>query len=205
MDHHTHYFVRKPRPNRNGICRILEQELFPGTPQDEQIVDVLYDGTAPNWYVTISGWQSWPPEDWVKLPYLPQSGILAQESGDACPPGDDKGYVSVGSMTDGMLKQFFALWRDISSSPEAFDRAFANTTSNAYANMGGKEDHEGLVRTLRQYLFEKNRARPALKVLDCNTVGRLEGCSAYFQGFVVGFDVGDSGLKITRLDQEMVI
>jgi hypothetical protein len=203
VEGNTHYFIRKPRPNRNGICRVFEQELFPGTEQDVQIIDVLYDGTAPGWYFTMPGWKSWPPENWAKLHYDGQSQILAQESEGACPPGDDSRYMPVGTMTDGMLGGFFKLWRKVSSSPEAFDSTFANTTSAANTGLGSKEDHAALVQALRDELFTKGRARPTLEFFDCG-IGSLSGCSAYFDEFVIGFDVAEQGLVITRIDSVLV-
>lgn len=201
-DQNTHYFIRKPRPNRNGICRVFEEELFPGNERDMQIVDVLYDGTMPGWYFTMTGWKSWPPTAWAKLHYSPQSQILAQAGDGACPATDDKGYVPVGSMTDGMLHGFFKLWHDVSYSPEAFDKAFANTTSVAIIGMGFKEDHAALVRELRDDLFEKHSS-PRPEFLRCD-LGNLPGCTAYFDRFDVGFDVGDQGMVLTRIDPVLI-
>jgi hypothetical protein len=168
-----------------------------------QIVDVLYDGTTLDWYFTMTGWKSWPPEDWEKLHYRPQSQILALDSDRACPRGDDKRYIPVGSMTDGMLNGFFKLWHRVSSSPAAFDKEFANTTSIANLGLGFKEDHAALVRQLRDDLFQEGRARPTLSDLNCE-IGSLPGCEAFFERFVVGFDSSDQGITLTRIDPVLV-
>lgn len=201
MKKNTHYFIRKPRPNRNGICRIVETEVFPATAEDSVFVDVLYDGVAPGWFFTMPGWKSSPPDDWTKLQYHSRGRVFAQRSDGECPPGGDKHYVPIeGVMTDGMLNAFFDLWRDISSSPEAFDRAFANTASVIYAH----EDHDALVRSLRKDLFEKDHARPVLGTLEC-IIGNFSGCDAFFDRYEVGFDVTDHGIEITRIDEIMYI
>ncbi len=203
-DGNTHYFIREPRPNRNDICRIFEQELFPGDEQDLLIVDTLYDGTAPDRSFTMTGWKSWPPEAWAKLHYAPRSEILAQASTRACPSGDDVRYVPVGPMTDGMLNGFFKLWSEVSNSPAAFDKAFAHTISDAVVKMGFPEDNAALVVQLRSSLFDKGASRPVLEYLDCG-IGNLEGCSAGFDRYVVGFDVSEHGIVITRLDPVLLI
>jgi hypothetical protein len=203
-DSNTHYFVRKPRPNRNGICRIFEQELFPGTAKDEEIIDTLYDGTAKGWYFVLPGWKSWPPSDWEKLHYFSQSQVLAQQSASLCPGGEDVGYVPVtASMTDGMLNAFYDLWRKISASPAVFDKEFLNTKSDGYTGLALTENHAALVQALRSELFDKNGTRPSLEFLNCE-IGTRPGCSAYFNSIVVGFDVTDTGMQIIRIDPILV-
>jgi hypothetical protein len=200
-DANTHYFVREPRPIRNGICRTFEVELFPGTAKDGAFIFTLYDGSAEGYFI-LPGWKDSPPSDWEKLHYFPEGQVLAQQQASSCPEGDDKGYIPVtDTMTDGMLNAFFDLWRNVSSSPSSFDKAFLNTKSDGLS--GFKEDHAELVQKLRSDLFDKGDMRPTLELIRCE-IGRNAGCSAFFNSVEIGFDVTDTGMQITRIDPIVV-
>ncbi len=200
VDGNTHYFVRKARPNRNGICRVFEEEIFPGSTTDSVIVDVLYDGMAPHWYFDMQGWKYSPPNSWAKLQYTAKSRILALESSDGCPSGDDKRYIPVGPLTDGMLKSFYGLWHRVSETPASFDEAFAGSVSIGSEALGYKQDHAELVQRLRADFFDLGRERPRIYELECGG-GRLDGCSAFMSdNMVIGFDVTEHGLAITTID-----
>ena len=125
-DGNSHYFIRKPRPNRNGVCRTFEDEVFPGTDNDKILVDVLYDGSAPNWYFSLKGWKAWPPDDWTLLHYTPRSSVLGLVSDEDCPTGEDARYLSLENVTDGMLKAFQSSWIEATRSSETLDKAFRN-------------------------------------------------------------------------------
>jgi len=117
-DGNTHYFIRKPRPNRNGVCRIFESEIFPGSETDFIIVDVLYDGMAPNWSFDLKEWKGVPPQAWISMRYTPQSSILGFATTESCPPGEDARYIPVGDVTDGLMTTFPTYWEKITQSQQ---------------------------------------------------------------------------------------
>src|ERR1700742_3472474 len=38
----AHYFIREPRPNRDGVCRVYETEIFPSSPNDMVLYSTGY-------------------------------------------------------------------------------------------------------------------------------------------------------------------
>ncbi|MBI3677866.1 MAG: hypothetical protein HY243_14755 [Proteobacteria bacterium] len=192
-DENTHYFVREPRPVRNGICRIFEHELFPGTGRDIEAVETQYPGGLDS-SLKLRGWKDWPPQAWVERHYTPQSRILAQEGENECPPGDDKRYISVGALTDGMLKAFYQLWHRATDSPESFDKVFPSSIPYDEARQ-----------QLRNELFTQGHERPTVGILDCHEDNPAY-CTAYLSNVLeMEFDFTDQGLTITNLRRSIVI
>jgi hypothetical protein len=185
-DGNTHYFVLEPRPNRNGVCRTYEHELFPGGDQDEAFITLLYDGTAPDWYFMMKGWKSWPPADWNALHYSARSEVFAFVSGEKCPLGSDPRYLPVEHITDGTLKAFESLWLRINSSPKDFTEVFAHVTIPA--NQGD------VIERFRHAVFDD---REQITSISCGD----GGCTAYFGDFAVRFDTSISGIEIEGVEQ----
>ena len=192
-DGNIHYFIRKPRPNRNGVCRTFEDEVFPGTDSDRILVDVLYDGSAPNWYFSLNGWKAWPPDDWTLLHYSRQSAILGFVTGGECPAGDDARYIWLGNVTDGMLKAFQEKWNQVSQSPEAFDKAFfAVPTVSSFTGKLDARPSQAMRDRFRDYVFQ-NHDKPTL--ISCGD----GGCVANFKYQAIGFDFTADGIIFTKL------
>ncbi len=203
-DGNTHYFIRKPRPNRDGVCRVVEDELFPGTPKDFVIVDLLYDGTAAGWYFDLHGWTFRPPGDWHALNYGARHKMLALVTSATapCPRTDDVHYIPV-SATDGMLKTFFGVWRSAKASPDSFDKIFAAVPVLPIPMF----ERLGTVRTLpglKRAIFESHED---IASIDCEVsgLGTASGCTAWVDLFSITFDVTDRGLAITGVWENPLI
>ena len=192
-DGNTHYFIRKPRPNRNGVCRVFEDEVFPGTDADEVFVEVLYDGTASNWYFKLKGWKAWPPDDWTMLHYTRQSSVLGFVGNENCPLGDDARYIWLRNVTDGMLKSFQNAWGAASRSPKALDKVFAVVpTISSFRGTVDPQPSQRLRDNLRRSVFERH---DKVVEISCNE----SGCIANLSGQAIGFDVTAGGIVFTNL------
>jgi hypothetical protein len=197
-DGNTHYFVRKPRPNRNGICRVAEDEVFPGRAGDFVIADVLYDGTAKGWYFDLHGWTFRPPANWRAMDYRArhQSLALVTTSSAICPRTDDAHYIPV-SGTDGMLKAFFKIWRTATASPGSFDRFFAKVPVQAETAFGSPDAVQ--TRSFLRDIVFKRHADVATVDCDMQEMGSEPGCAALVDIVSILFDVTDHGLIITGI------
>jgi hypothetical protein len=197
-DGNIHYFIRKPRPNRNGVCRTFEDEVFPGTDGDRILVDVLYDGSAPNWYFSLKGWKAWPPDGWTLLHYTPRSSVLGFVSNEDCPTGEDARYLSLANVTDGMLKAFQSTWIEATRSSETLDKAFRNvpTVSGATGKIDPQPSQALRDRLSAAVFVEHDK----ITAISCDT----GGCTAFLTDQAVGFDFAAGGIVITKLIQMWV-
>ena len=193
-DGNMHYFLREPRPNNNGVCRVFEREVFSGTEKDELFVQVLYDGTARNWYFTMKGWKVWPPDDWTSLHYSRQSAVLGFVTSQDCPPGDDPRYIWLKNVTDGMLKTFQNAWDAARRSPEALVNAFRDvpTEGSKFPGQMDAQPSQALRDRFRSAVIE---GHDKLTGISCDD----RGCYASLSNQAIGFDVTPSGIVFTKL------
>jgi hypothetical protein len=207
-DGNTHYFVRKPRPNRSGLCRVFEDELFPGRDRDAVSIDVQYDGTAPDRSFELRGWTERPPQKWRAMYYEArhESFGLATSASAACPRSDDARYIPV-SGTDGTITSFFKIWRAATLSREGFDRAFGNVP--VLAGMPGEaapsqSEISGALGMLRSAVFDQHLD---IFYVDCQTsqLSTLSGCVAGIYYSSILFDVTDHGLVINGIRENPAI
>jgi len=194
VDGNVHYFMRKPRPNRSGVCRVFEDEVFPGTKKDDVSVEVLYDGTAPNWFFVLRGWNSRPPNKWAKMRYSPQSAVLAQVHDGECPRGDNSDYISISGVTDGTLKSFYHLWGSITASPEVFSKAIADVPLRFNTGNATRSN-------LQIAVFEGHQRLASVECYGsaADAIVNDGGCTAIIDSFGVQFDVTNTGPSITGL------
>jgi hypothetical protein len=192
-DGNTHYFIRNPRPNRNGVCRVFEHEVFPGTEKDIVFVQLRYETVRPGWYTTIKGWKAWPSDDWALIHYQRQSSVLGFVTGADCPPGDDPRYIALGNVTDGMLTGFQKAWDMATRSPEALEKAFARVpTATSWTGDIDKVPSQGLRDILRSSIFERH-AR--VGTITCDE----GGCTAWLDRVSIAFDTTPSGIVFKAL------
>lgn len=192
-DGNTHYFIRAPRPNRNGICRVFEHEVFPGTENDSAIVQVLYSGMEPGWEVTIRRWKMWPPDEWTLMHYSRQSAVLGFVTGQACPLGDDPRYIGLENVSDGMLTSFQSKWEAVTRTPTALEEAFAGVpTVTAFSGAIDAQPSARLRENLRRSVFERHRK---VESISCHE----GGCTAWLDSVSVDFDVTPSGIAFKAL------
>lgn len=198
----THFFIRKPRPNRNAICRVVEDELFPADDSDFVIVDVLYDGTNPSWYFELHGWTFRPPAAWSEMGYRARHRSLALVTADAatCPPTNDARYIPV-SGTDGLIKTFFRRWRAITASPEDFDRALAPVPVLPVPPFSNDPDR--VRHAVHTQVFDRHQDVEGIRC-DEQELSIQGGCQAFVGDFSIFFDVTDHGLEITGIRENPV-
>ena len=85
----THYFVRAPRPNRNGVCRAFEEEIFPATASDQIRIQVMYDNMAGEQYIALKRWTRSIPQGWAALKYPSRTQEYEFLIESDCPVVDD--------------------------------------------------------------------------------------------------------------------
>jgi hypothetical protein len=122
-----HYFLRAPRPNRDGVCRVYEEEIFPGGPADRAFIRTDYGADIH----VLEGWTQRPPEAWRGDGYTPVRESFALVTDGACPTMSDARYLRTTNVSDGMLKGFYQAWGAATSSPQAFDKVFAGLVAKA--------------------------------------------------------------------------
>ncbi len=187
-DGNTHYFVRASYPKQNNVCRILDQEIFPGSDGDQSMID-----TGPHNDLTIKGWKAWPPDDWTLMHYTRQSRALGFVTTADCPLGNDPHYIVLDHVTDGMLNAFQKAWTRVTKSPASLAKAFGAvpTASGAEGQIDAKPSQ-----ALRDRLQSRNftfHDKPSW--IDCEA----KGCTAYFENLAIAFDVGPTGIVFTKL------
>lgn len=193
-DGNTHYFIREPRPNRNGVCRTFEQEVFAGTPADSVQVRVLYDGMAPHWYFNLKGWKYWPPDEWALLHYARQSAVLGFVTPEACPLGDDPRYINLGNVTDGMLTSFQRAWDTATRTPAALEKAFATVpTVTSFTGAIDAQPSQRLRASLQKAVFERHEK---IEGIFCSE----GGCTAWLGSVSVSFDATPTGIALRTLN-----
>ena len=194
-DRNIHYYLREPRPNRNGVCRTFEKEVFLGSASDRVLVHLLYDSNAPNWYFMLSGWSSLQPPKWTAMRYPARSQVLGFIAESDCPPGDDPRYMPLGNVTDGTLRSFQQMWERISASPEILQAALERLPVSRVTGIERFDTPERKrafkERTITRVLKEK----PQLQGMTCHE----GGCAAWFDYWTVEFDVGPNGIVLTGL------
>jgi|GEM_PF-2895421 len=199
MERNQHIFLREPRANRNGVCRSFEREVFAGDGADSILIELLYDGQAPNWYVSKRGWTVWPPAQWTARHYTAQKNVLAFVSNASCPAGDDAHYLPVENITDGTLKAFYTLWSAVSTEPKAFDRNFAMIAVKGLKPVNETERQQTIA-AFRQAVFA-GEAKPWS--ISCAENG--DGCSALIGNFAFHFDTGARGIEPQTLSVLLAI
>lgn len=191
-----HYFLRQPRPNRHGVCRQYEEEIFPvatkAKQEDGAVFYLADDGitrSLGDWTIIAPGTSR---ERYFDA--IPQEFALLAV-GD-CPPVSDPRYISVSQITDGMLKAFDAHWRRAIRSQEAFDTAFAklrlrmgNDPETSLKDMWEMETR------LRAAALQGKVSFTNLSCPDDN-----DGCIASTNlGIFVGFDTSETGAEFVYL------
>lgn len=177
-----HYFLRERRPNRQGVCRIFEHEIFPGAPSDRAWFATQYDQHSPQ---SLSGWREDPPPQWQADKYVAEKGELALVTAETCPPATDARYAAVNNVTDGILKAFDRAWRAASASPGDFDFAFATAALKDGATPATKN-------SLRDDALS---GKVHFGVISCGD----DGCVASTRDVNVSFDMGGNGVVFTAL------
>jgi hypothetical protein len=124
---HIHFFLRTPRPNRDGVCRVYEEEIFPGGIADRAFIPMDY-GTSIH---ALEGWTQRPPEAWRDDGYTPVRESFALVTDGVCPAMSDTRYLPTTNVSNGMLKGLYRAWHAATSSSQAFDKAFAGLAMNA--------------------------------------------------------------------------
>jgi hypothetical protein len=120
-DGNTHYFLREPRPNRAGVCRSVEREIFPGSARDTVRATLSYDPAAP--VFALAGWKDTPPAAWAKAGHsnpVQEFGLVADAD---CPSGNDPNYVLMFNVSDAVFKSFNTAWDELSRSPDVLRAA----------------------------------------------------------------------------------
>jgi hypothetical protein len=194
-DGNTHYFIRKPRPNRNGVCRVFESEVFPGSKTDYAMVDTLHDGSAADAYFDMYGWTETAPKAWSKMGYTGQSSVLGFATKDSCPLGDDPRYIRLSNVTDGMLTSFHLYWEKITRSEQALRAAIQNVPT---VSGPGEAIDASPSKALRdEFVAAAINGHSRAFEISCDT----EGCRAFFsQGPTVAFDAGPDGIILVALE-----
>jgi hypothetical protein len=187
--HLTHTFVRSDAiiPQRNGVCRMREEEVFPDANPNASI--------APGGKL-VKGWRRLAPAEWLAEGYKENDALVRTTAfvGDVpCPPPDDPRYITVDNLTDGTLKQFDALWRHLTVSQAGLLKAFRALP--IFFVLKGHEDE------VRARAAARIAADPTLTVLACNPgpYGDQPYCQAWSNKFVFDFDVGPKGLELQRM------
>lgn len=190
-DRNVHYFLREHLPGRNGVCRSLEKEIFPGGAMDSVWVDVRL--SPPEWYF-LKGWKQYPPNAWQALHYPVRTQEFGFVTDGDCPPGDDARYLALINVTDGMLKSFQQVWARVAATPQSLKAAIAPLPVSAAPTerFNTPERQQAFRTALVARMFEKHE-RPA--GLACDSAG----CSATFDSFRVLFDVTPDGIVLTGL------
>jgi hypothetical protein len=181
----THYFIREPRPNRDGVCRAFQNEIFPGTEQDSWMAQIQYDGR--DMFVDIKGWKSLPPDAWRSRPYYRPSRhvSLGFVSNEACPPGADPRYVPLTNVTDGVLKEFTRLLEEAAASPQAAARIFGPPVRIEPPEFSG--DFRWL-----------GASWSRVGAIDCDDAGCIARGPRGGSPFI-SFDTGPGGLRFTKV------
>jgi hypothetical protein len=176
-----HYVLRTPRPNRDGVCRVYEEEIFPGAPSDSATIRTDY-GTQSR---LLKGWTSRPPQAWRGDGYRPMQAGFALLADGECPAVSDPAYVRVTNVSDGMMKAFHQAWSKAISSHQAFDKMFSGLvmkTDFSQRYLSGVRDS-----------VLRGTARPQDMRCDDN------GCAAWVGMDVVDFDLVDGRFAFTSL------
>jgi hypothetical protein len=185
--HNLHYFLRESRPNRDGVCRQYENEIFLASDSSSVWVRTRGDNPSP-----LKGWRSAAPAQWGTQGYKTVSREFALLTNGECPSGFDPRYMVVTHITDGMLKSFDAHWHETIRSPEAFDKAFAGMQSKYGVSV---KDMQKLEASLRDDALQ-NKVR--FTGMSCGDKG--DGCTADTNlGLHVEFDVAEGGIALTSI------
>ncbi len=123
----THYFLRTTRPLRNGVCRLIEDEIFPGSSQDMAFIESDYhelSGMPRSVTHGLRGWSPFTPTAWQSRHYHPEHAIFAMLGDGECPLGESPRYINT-SLPDGMVKAVVALFSKAMESEADFRAAFA--------------------------------------------------------------------------------
>ena len=209
--HDLHYFLRTPRRNPHGVCRVFEEEVFLGTKSDDAIdvsppIDVSKppDLNAPvEADIHLAGWTRRVPETWQKIDYAAHKNSLAMllDNADAaCPVASDPRYMTMNA-SDGMYRGFLRLWRAATVSPRAFDRVFGSVyvqDVEYISDLNPKDVRD----TLRRFVFEDH---DGITKIDCERGSAYgTGCNALLGDYWIHFDVGESGrLEIQYVDEDI--
>ncbi len=193
MENNIHYLLRAPRPRRDGICRFVETEIFPGRDGDVVEVDVLDDPAMADTAFALPGWTKRMPAAWRKRDYSrpDQTYAAAMPDGAPCPPGDDRRYIPVRANT-ATLKAFFAAWRAAAAIPQDFDRVFAAVPSRNPYDAKPYDDPAGVLAEARRYVFDGHLPVDTVRCSE-TAAGEDELCSAYLNTLDIRFDVNASG------------
>jgi hypothetical protein len=184
LRHTIHIFARGPAtiPQRGGVCRMREEEIFP-----DAGAGIVVGGKF------VKGWRRSPPPDWLAEGYKQNDALVpttAFVGGPPCPPPDDPRYIPVESVTDGMLIQFDRLWRRITASPAALRQALKPLSVGLA--LPGHDDE------LREDAIKNIAKGSVLKDIRCNfgTDQDFPTCEARTERYGFFFDVAPNGLTL---------
>ena len=190
-----HYYVRAPRPNRNGVCRAVEEEIFPAAPADRIRIPVTYSSTGH--YITITGWTRSIPQNWVALHYATRIREYGFGSESACPFGDDPRYAYLANVSDNLLKLFQSGWARIASSRQSLESAIANLPAEyvAIEQFNTPDRQQKLRERVIQTVLD-GKERPVEYWCE-----KGNKCFASFDSFTIGFAPVQGGIVLTKVLQ----
>ena len=196
-DGNTHYFVRAPRSNRNGVCRAFEEQIFPATASDRVRIEVTYGNMAGERYVALKGWTRSIPQGWGALKYASQAQEYGFLTDSDCPRGDDARYMALTNVSDDVLKSFQGAWSRISASRQSLEAATAKlpTVWTVIEHFDTPE---------RQQKLRERAIDGVLAGTEIPRGYRCDGenaCSVAFNSFGIDFAPAPSGIVLTKLFQ----
>jgi hypothetical protein len=188
LEQNDHYYFRVTYPKLDGVCRVLDHEVFPGSSNDEYMAPL-----GSRNIFTIKGWKAWPPDEWTLKHYTRAENVLGFVSSGDCPLGNDPRYMLLVNVTDGMLKSFQQTWDRVTASPEVLTKTFSDVpTASGFLGKIDTKPSQALHDRLRDAVFVKHEK---LSTIQC----RVEGCAAALGSVWVDFDVGPSGIVFTMV------
>jgi hypothetical protein len=189
LRHAIHIFVRSPAiiPQRGGVCRMREEEIFPDT---SAAASIGIGGRS------VKGWRRTPPPDWLAEGYKQNDALVPTTAfvGDVpCPPPDDPRYIPAENVTNGTLIQFDRLWQRITASDAALRQALRPLPVGP-----ALPSHE---EQLRERAVKAILEKPALTDIRCNfgVYDDFPACEARTSSFGLIFDVGPNGLMLQEV------
>ncbi|MBS0471024.1 MAG: hypothetical protein JSR60_08135 [Proteobacteria bacterium] len=202
-DGNEHYFVRQPRPNRAGVCRVLEDEVFPAKRPSEFVnVSVPTDVSSNEHPFGLAGWTDRAPAAWRRLGYRSEtrSFALVTEPDGRCPLPDDTRFIPV-TASDGALREFQRLWHAATATPQDFYREFGSApVLNSIPSGVPKQATAYFL--LHDLVFDRHAD---ISSIECQTGSTgTDTCSAWIGNISIEFDVSGQGLVVTGIRESPV-
>ena len=192
-----HYFVRASHPNRNDVCRAVEEEIFHATASDQIRITVAYGNMEADRDIVLKGWTRSIPQGWVALKYPSRTQEYGFLTESACPRGDDEHYIPLTNVADDVLKSFQSGWSRIVASQQSLEAAITKLPAEyiAIEHFNTPERQQKLRERVIQTVLEA-KERPI--EYRCETGNN---CFASFDSFTIEFAPAPSGIVLTKLLQ----